>query len=42
MAKKETTYDEAQINDRLKELPGWYRRMVGYVASIRPMGGRRP
>jgi 4a-hydroxytetrahydrobiopterin dehydratase len=24
MPKKETTYDEAQINDRLRELPGWY------------------
>src|SRR4029434_9494545 len=24
MAKKETTYDEAQIAERLRELPGWY------------------
>jgi 4a-hydroxytetrahydrobiopterin dehydratase len=24
MPKKETTYDEAQITDRLRELPGWY------------------
>jgi 4a-hydroxytetrahydrobiopterin dehydratase len=24
MAKKEPTYDEAQIAEKLKELPGWY------------------
>ena len=24
MAKKEPTYDEAQITEKLKELPGWY------------------
>jgi 4a-hydroxytetrahydrobiopterin dehydratase len=24
MARKETTYDEAQIGERLRELPGWY------------------
>ena len=24
MARKETTYDETQIAERLKELPGWY------------------
>jgi 4a-hydroxytetrahydrobiopterin dehydratase len=24
MAKKEVTYDEAQITERLKALPGWY------------------
>ena len=24
MAKKEATYDEAQIAERLRELPGWY------------------
>src|SRR4026208_323617 len=24
MARKETTYDDTQIAERLKELPGWY------------------
>jgi hypothetical protein len=24
MAKKEPTYDEAQIAEKLRELPGWY------------------
>ncbi|GAC1649458.1 MAG: 4a-hydroxytetrahydrobiopterin dehydratase [Gemmatimonadaceae bacterium] len=38
MSKQETKYDEAQITERLRELPGWYHKGGGIHRNFKTDG----